>query len=295
VTHKNTNKEPSAITGAIFANIWMNYMFALIVGGLVFTITEVGLYWVNIKNDTVRLIASIAIAVIFTLTDRYTVGLQKRAMLTLFKQETGVWIPAGVYLLFWIFGIYEEEIQDTQRMDVKVGQKDDLFTVSDKNGKKLIVKIDADYAIGESDEASEKYKKMKEGDLSGNLKTLLERAAVRILGAREYWSEIIGKELHKALLEDGEVLEHSARYGIVFTSMMVEVRSGNQEQDDLNAQRRSLTAEYKALHPSMSDRQISEMVEVQLKLADKFISRSPVQSRYEIGESKGGERRSPKK
>ena len=277
----------------IFRSVRANYAFAVLVWG-VSVFFFLALFAIIGAGGWSLFVCSALAGGLVAFGHRIVVPLQKRAKITtVFGTETEVWAAPGKYFGFWIFGTYEEEVQEEERFDVKVGDQNDFF-ISDRNGKKLQAKIDADYAIGDTDEARNRYEAMREDQFPGNLKTLLERAAVRVFGVKEYWSEIIGKELSESLLEDSEVLAHSAKYGIVFTSMMVEVRSASQDQDDLNAQRRTLTAEYQALHPGMSDKEISELVEVQLGLASKFVSETPVQARFEIGESEGG-RRPPRK
>jgi hypothetical protein len=278
----------------IFKSIWINYGFAIFLWFVLFSFLSLLLAMARLEQEMIRQATAAIAAAMVAFGSYETVGLQKRAKVLFAKHETDTWAEPGFYFLFWAFGFYEEEIQETQRFDVKVGV-DGNFTISDKNGKKLRVKIDADYAIGNTNEDRENYKKIQEADFPGNLKTLLERAANRVFGGMEYWSELLGKELHSLILNDLEVKTHSKKYGIIFTSIMVEVVSGNQDQDDLNAQRRSLTVEYQKLYPTMSDQKISETVEVQLKLVDKFISEVPVGARYEIGESGRGQRGKPPK
>ncbi len=203
-----------------------------------------------------------------------TVELQGRAKLTFLWRETNdIWLEPGFYFLFWgIWGIYASEKFSTEKKDVIV----DPFFAQAAGGKKILVAANGDYAVGTNARAEELYKKVGAKDMPGNLMSLIRRTSIRVFGGKNFWRDIIGKDLSQSILTD-QAFKNKCEdeYGIVFKSLIIEVTSGNLDQDDMNAFETELTAKFsdKTIYPGLTATEISEKVETQLKLAKKIINK----------------------
>lgn len=277
-----SNKHPESEFSQLFTSALLNYGVTALVMILFWIIVRFIFHLginsadIEISKSWLKLIHLIificSLSVVYTTSYIKIEPLWKGEILFLGK-TTGIWIKGKDGLRFiWfhqlgIFSIFASEMQHEEKKDIIV----EPFPFSDKNGKEVIAAMNGDWQIGDEDNEEENYLMMAEADMPGNLKSLLRRTAIRVLGGKDYWKEMIGEELHDSILNDSTFKKECHRYGINFRSLILEVISGDIKQDNLNAYATKLHKDYKEQFPNLKDEQLSEKIEVQLKLAKKII------------------------
>lgn len=248
-----------------FVMLFVNYLLMILI------IWVIGLIFKFDPINNATKILFFAISLIDTYKGLIKIEPLTEAKLLAAGEETDIWLGPGYYFLFRvifirIWSVFVKETQSKEKDELIVPQ----FPFQDKKGKKLFGKGNATFAPGDSDEEKENYKSMKGEDLPANLINLLRQTSVRVLGGKNYWTEILGKELHDFILNDAKFKAECFKYGCIIKTFNLEVVSANLEQDDLNAYRVQLTGELKTLYPELKDSAIARMVDAQLKISKRI-------------------------
>lgn len=211
-------------------------------------------------------------------SSKFTVPPMGSVQLLFLGEQTGIWLEEGDYFIWFhelgLIKLQLDEAQSHEINDIYV----DTFETRDINGKMIKCKIDGDWVIADHD----RYKLIKATDIKRNLTSGLEKAVTTFTGSKEFEADLLGKNHGDDINDNTFRNRMRSRFGIEFENIDCIIISGDLVQDNLNNYRDKLTDKYKTKHPTMSDKEISELVEVQLKLAKKVISNSPLVNRYDV-------------
>jgi hypothetical protein len=208
----------------------------------------------------------------------YRVLPMQRVQVLFLGEQTGIWLEEGIYFIWFhglgIFGLQEDEAHSHEKNDVYVPP----FETRDQKGKKVVCHIDADWEIIDSDI----YKLIKADDMPRNLNSALTKEANNHIGSREFVKDLLGHNHGDDINNATFKARMHSRFGINFSHIDCIVMSGDLAQDNLNNYRNELTAKFKRTHKTLGDKEIAELVEVQLKLVKKIISNAPLINRNDV-------------
>lgn len=274
----------------IISNKTINYPFAVLVWVLVSLIFIWLCYLVDFSGKFWKIISIIAGAVVaFGDTTRVPI---LSAGLLLFNGEevksgkNSVWLSPGMYFTFYLFKVSQKEAQVMEKRDVIIHS----FDCQSKDGKVITAEANGDWFISNNPEAEDIFKLQDESKMEGNLQMLIKRTTLRVCGGLDYYKEILGENIGENVLKDDIFKRECKRYGIEFHNLLIQVLAKDLNQENINTYSDELRKKFKKEFPknhkftSEELEKIDEKIQVQLKLAKKIITDSPLLGRYDIAD-----------
>lgn len=266
---------------------WMNYLTAVVVAFLLFLLLYLGIYGnlLGSKINTthvsdlfafwVSLIIGVQVVFMSKLTAPPRIS---KHLIDIMGEETDVWITGTTRFCFYLFHF------DSGSQTVSTEEDEIIVEVpcADAKGKLLSTRISGVWVAGDTDIERQNFKRLKDQNeknevLFGNV---LDRAAVRFTGSKDFWNQIHGKrDLHIEIMNDPTFKQDCMDYGIRFPSLSLMIKSGDQATDNFNAQYESelikLQGKYPTNHKFTHEeiKEMSDLIFIKLGRAKQLVVR----------------------
>lgn len=245
--------------------------------------------WVGDMGFKTSVLISVVLSAIVAFGDTDSVDILTDKMLLFRGKETGKRVPPGSpYFLFFLWSLDESEKQSKAIEDINIP----FFSCQDN--KRKVLKGEGDGKIRVKPGLEDQYKLQDAKSMPDSLAKLVVRTAKRITPTLPYKSknagdaQIMGEDLGDRVLQDKTFQRECEKWGIEFTSLIIDVIADDLKQENLlsyaNELREEAKAEYSEnhqfTHQELED--IEARVQTMIGRARRIITNSAILGRYNI-------------